>query len=146
LHLSGAVLVSFLCLMAPRAVKIPVVRPCWIKRGYYFKKCTQYRTTSGIRYDYRLYNKFGRELKTQTRGKRQYESFNFSCGRWGERRLPIHRVFAFNFAACNTKPHRWSERTEVHHCPYPKAAPWTNCLAQNMKVLPRALHLAWHRR
>ncbi len=62
--------------MAPGGEKIPVLKPSSIKRGYYFRTFWVYECPSGVKYDYRLYNKYGRELKLQTHGWRETSSFN----------------------------------------------------------------------
>ena len=36
--------------------KIPVLKPAWLKRGFYFLKCCIYTTAEGHSYDYKLYN------------------------------------------------------------------------------------------
>ena len=53
--------------MANRAPNIPLVKPSWVKRGYYIRKCRPYWKYR-VQYDYRLYSKSGRELKTARRG------------------------------------------------------------------------------
>ena len=135
--------------MAPRGQKVPILQPAWLKRGYYFRFCRGYRTPSGVFYDYRLYNPFGRELKLQQRGWRKTLSYNFGVPGGGgkQRRLEIHRLFAFNERVrCNSHGHRWGPHCHVHHHPRPKRFPWKGCGRKNMIVLTAAAHSEWHRR
>ena len=60
------------------ARRVDVVKPSRVKKGYFFKTCHVYRSAAGIQYDYKLYNKFGKEVKLQARGWRKTLSFNFS--------------------------------------------------------------------
>ena len=75
----------------PRARWVDVVKPSRPKKGYFFKTCHVYRNAAGIQYDYKLYNKFGKEVKLQARGWRKTLSFNLSLKRGGQERLDIHR-------------------------------------------------------
>ena len=135
--------------MAPRGRKIPILKPSWIKPGYYFRSCRGYRSAAAIRYDYKLYNRFGKELKLQPQGWRRTLSFNFPISGAGgkQRRLDIHRLFAFNETGrCNCNRHRWGSGAHVHHHPRPRRCPWKDCRAKNMIVPLATDHAEWHRR
>ena len=126
---------------------IKVLAPAWVKPGFYFKTCRQYRSKSGFLYNYKLYNKHGRELALQEREhSRKYLSYNFPTRSGKQSQLNIHRVFAFNGKKCNFKPppHRWAENVHVHHNAKPAKEPWTNCTWQNMCVVTKSVHERWH--
>jgi len=131
--------------MAPTVRKIQVLKPACLKGGYYFQSCRAFRSAAGIRYDYNLYNKYGRKLKLQQRGWRKVLSFNFAVRRAAEKRIDVHRLFAMNSRRCNTRWIRWNSRAHVHHHPRPRRRPWSDCRAQNMIVLLEADHAEWHR-
>jgi len=81
-----------------------------VKKGYFFKTCRVHRNAAGIQYDYKLYNKFGREVKLQERGWRKTLSFNFSLNGGGQERLDIHRVFAMSDRQkCNRHWKNWCQ-------------------------------------
>ena len=54
--------------MVPQPQVVPIRKPLVLRRGYYFKTCRPYRTISGVRYDYKLYNWRGKLLKTSEQG------------------------------------------------------------------------------
>ena len=129
--------------------KIYIKKPAWLARsGAYFKSCARYRTEQGIRYNYKLYNKEGQQVKCQATGPRKLLSFNFPTkGPDGKRhRFDIHRLWAFNSPVLNPGLGRnWSKYTEVHHKPHPRGCPWSNCTTGNLELLSRAEHREWHR-
>ncbi len=49
--------------------KVPILEPMRVKKGYFFKTCRPYRSSSGILYEYKLYNSRGQELQLQLRGR-----------------------------------------------------------------------------
>ena len=99
--------------MAPTVCKIQVSKPACLKGGYYFQSCRAFRSAAGIRYDYNLYNKYGRKLKLQQRGWRKVLSFNFAVRRAAEKRIDVHRLFAMNSRRCNT---RWIRCPATQAC------------------------------
>ena len=131
--------------MAPRVVPVAVLRPRFVKRGCYFLKCRRYTTAESISYNYILVGAEGRERRPSRSGHRQLLSFKFPLSKGGWRRLDLHRVFAMNSAQCNPKGLNWSSGAEVHHKPRPRRQPWTNCCAENLMVMTKSQHKAWHR-
>ena len=131
--------------MAASAKTIRITKPRHLRRGYYFKTCRPYCSNSGVKYNYRLYNWRGKQLKLQERGWRKMLSFNFTT-RDGHARIDIHRVFAFNAGRCNTRSLSWRQDRHVHHHPYPRRRPWTNCFSRNLWVMTAAEHIAWYKR
>ena len=55
-------------IMPASGSKVPIRTPTYIKAGYYFLTCREYRTKAGILYNYVLYNKGGQKLKLGHRG------------------------------------------------------------------------------
>ena len=84
--------------------KIYIKKLAWLARsGAYFKSCARYSTDQGIRYNYKLYNKEGQQVKCQATGPRKLLSFNFPTkGFDGKRhRLDIHQLWAFSSPVLN---------------------------------------------
>ena len=131
--------------MAPRPKKVYITRPIRLKRGYYFQTCRRYQSGEGIFYDYELYNPRGQKLVAQARGWRKVLSYNFPLAAGGLQRLDLHRVFGFNSPLCNVRRLSWSIARHVHHHPFPRRRPWSNCTARNLLVMSLASHTAWHR-
>ena len=76
--------------------KVKVLKPACLKKGYWFRTCKEYRSPSGVLYDYVLYSPRGKQVKLQVRGARKYLSYNFTLKSGAQMRLDVHRVFAFN--------------------------------------------------
>jgi len=125
--------------------RVQVLKPSTLKRGFFFKVCRKYRSDAGILYDYKLYNRHGRELKVEARGVRQYLAFKFPTQSGKPRWINIHRLFAFN-SRCNFLRLPFLPCNHVHHNSKPKARPWTNCKQENMSVVDRDTHERWHRK
>jgi len=132
--------------MAPSGTKTVIAKPACLKRGYFFKSCRRYQSEADIFYDYVLVGPDGKTKRLQARGRRQMLSYNFPLRGGGYKRLDVHRVFAFNSARCNTRRLRWAQRAHVHHHPFPKRRPRSNCCAANMHVMTQGAHEEWHRR
>ena len=49
---------ALLLQMVGRGAKILVLKPAFVKRGYYFRPCVAF-PLDGFTYDYELYNDFG---------------------------------------------------------------------------------------
>ena len=131
--------------MAPSGQKVQVLKPCWLKRGYFFQTCRSYRSPSGLQYDYCLFNAFGKQLKLQERGARSYLSYNFRCKTGQSERIEVHRLFAFN-SHCNLRNHPYRPTVHVHHMARPRSKPWTNCTSRNMVVMSKKAHKEWHKK
>jgi hypothetical protein len=145
---------EFACLSRPppamvnigsSGTEVLISKPWRLRKGYFFKGCRPWRSPDGILYDYELYNWRGRKLRLQLHGSRKFLSFNFQLQGRGEQRLDIHRVYAMNARRCNDRGLRWTKGHHVHHQPYPRRRPWTNCRAQNMIVVKKSAHEQWHR-
>ena len=125
---------------------VKVSKPACLKQGYRFRTCKEYRSPSGILYDYVLCNSRGKQLKLQERGVRKYLSYNFTLKSGAQMRLDVHRVFAFSSEWCNFRNHSFKAEVHVHHNGKPKKKPWSNCTARNMTVITKATHEKWHRK
>ena len=123
-----------------RGKKIPLKRPVSIKSGFYFRTCRSY-VQAGITYNYRLYNKFHKELKPTPRGARMQLSFRFPMKEGKSKQELVHRVLAFNMKRCNPKPYKYRADLEVHH-----KAGWKNSCWQKLVVWTKARHQQWHQR
>ena len=137
-----------LCAMPSLGVRIPILKPARLQRGWYFRSCRQYRTADGVKYNYVLVNPAGKRVQLQPRGPRKLLSYNFPLaggGRCNRQRLDVHRVLAFNDrGCCNRGWLSWSRCLEVHHKPFPRHAPWTNSCRGNLVVWSRVQHRRWH--
>ena len=130
---------------------VPVIKPAFVKRGYYFRVVPSYATVEGVHYNYKLYNEFNVEVRCAVRSNRRpVLTYNFRCingahptGRL-QTRLDIHRVFAFNSTECNPHWHSWRRSRHCHHRGPSLAETWKNCLWQRMRVVTRAQHVRWH--
>ena len=125
------------------------LKPARLQRGWYFRSCRQYRSEDGVLYNYALFNPSGKRVELQPRGRRRRMlSYKFPLlggGRHNRERLDVHRVLAFNDrSCCNRRGLSWSPFLEVHHKPFPRHAPWTNCCRGNLVVWTKAQHRRFH--
>ena len=62
--------------MSPKGAKVRIKMLRAIRDGYFFATCREYRI-HGILYNYRLYNKHGREIKSTAKGNRKMLCYLF---------------------------------------------------------------------
>jgi hypothetical protein len=131
--------------MPKQSAKLFIKAPSFIKEGYYLKTVRPYRVHE-VLYNYVLYNKHGRKLKLDERGRRRMLCYTFPRKTGKPKKEDLHRLFAFNHRKCNWKRLAWSSGVHVHHRGKLREDPWKDCTWQRMTVWTAAMHARWHRK